>query len=103
MKGSKACWWWGIDRKEGGVGDLAYPLVSDLKREISTKYNVLTDEGVALRGLFVIDKEVSASSTLKYYEKHVQQVLLDIVQRFLLEVFYQLLLNFVQRLLLEDV
>lgn len=46
------------DRKEGGVGDLKYPLVSDLKREISKKYNVLTDDGVALRGLFIIDKEV---------------------------------------------
>ena len=48
------------DRKEGGVGDLAYPLVSDLKREISSKYYVLTRDGVALRGLFIIDKEVCA-------------------------------------------
>jgi len=40
------------------VGDLAYPLVSDLKREITTRYNVLTPDGVALRGLFIIDKEV---------------------------------------------
>ena len=47
-----------VDRKEGGVGDLAYPLVSDLKREISSKYYVLTKDGVALRGLFIIDKEV---------------------------------------------
>lgn len=46
------------DRKEGGVGELKYPLVSDLKREISKKYNVLTEDGVALRGLFIIDKEV---------------------------------------------
>jgi peroxiredoxin (alkyl hydroperoxide reductase subunit C) len=46
------------DRNQGGVGDLAYPLVSDLKREIVQKYNVLTPEGVALRGLFLIDKEV---------------------------------------------
>lgn len=46
------------DRNQGGVGDLAYPLVSDLKREIVQKYNVLTPEGVALRGLFIIDKEV---------------------------------------------
>ena len=30
------------DRNQGGVGDLAYPLVSDLKREITQKYNVLT-------------------------------------------------------------
>jgi hypothetical protein len=41
----------------GGVGDLAYPLVSDLKKEISEAYGVLTDDGVALRGLFIIDPE----------------------------------------------
>ena len=40
------------------MGDLAYPLVSDLKREIVQKYNVLTSDGVALPGLFIIDKEV---------------------------------------------
>lgn len=44
------------DRKEGGVGELNYPLVSDLKREISKKYNVLTEDGVALRGLFIVDE-----------------------------------------------
>jgi peroxiredoxin (alkyl hydroperoxide reductase subunit C) len=49
--------WTQQDRKEGGVGDLKYPLVSDLKKEISMKYNVLTADGVALRGLFIIDKE----------------------------------------------
>eukprot|EP00889_Picochlorum_renovo_P007438 jgi/Picre1/34468/NNA_001936.t1 len=41
----------------GGLGDLAYPLVSDLKREISEAYGVLSEDGVALRGLFIIDKE----------------------------------------------
>ncbi|HEY9813965.1 MAG TPA: peroxiredoxin, partial [Candidatus Sericytochromatia bacterium] len=50
--------WIQTDRKSGGVGDLNYPLVSDLKKEISTAYNVLDpDAGVALRGLFIIDKE----------------------------------------------
>lgn len=49
--------WTQTDRKAGGVGDLKYPLVSDLKKEISAAYNVLTEEGVALRGLFIIDKE----------------------------------------------
>ncbi len=50
--------WIQSDRKSGGVGDLNYPLVSDLKREISTAYNVLdSNEGVALRGLFIIDKD----------------------------------------------
>ncbi|EAZ89229.1 peroxiredoxin [Crocosphaera chwakensis] len=50
--------WIQTPRTEGGVGDIAYPLVSDLKKEISTAYNVLDpDSGVALRGLFIIDKE----------------------------------------------
>ncbi len=50
--------WIQTDRKEGGVGDVNYPLVSDLKKEISTAYNVLDpDAGVALRGLFIIDRE----------------------------------------------
>jgi peroxiredoxin (alkyl hydroperoxide reductase subunit C) len=50
--------WTQTDRKSGGVGDLNYPLVADLKKEISTAYNVLDpDAGIALRGLFIIDKE----------------------------------------------
>ena len=50
--------WIQTDRKNGGVGDLNIPLVSDIKKEISTAYNVLDpDAGVALRGLFIIDKE----------------------------------------------
>lgn len=50
--------WIQTSRKEGGLGDLAYPLVADLKKEISTAYNVLDPaEGIALRGLFIIDKE----------------------------------------------
>jgi peroxiredoxin 2/4 len=50
--------WIQTDRKSGGVGDVAYPLVADLKKEISIAYNVLDpDAGVSLRGLFIIDKE----------------------------------------------
>ncbi|MGC9502366.1 peroxiredoxin [Baaleninema sp.] len=50
--------WIQTDRKSGGVGDLNYPLVSDFKKEISSDYNVLDpDAGVALRGLFLIDKD----------------------------------------------
>jgi peroxiredoxin (alkyl hydroperoxide reductase subunit C) len=50
--------WIQTDRKAGGVGDLDYPLVADLKKEIATAYNVLdSDAGIALRGLFIIDKE----------------------------------------------
>ena len=50
--------WIQTERKAGGLGDLAYPLVSDIKKEISAAYNVLEPEaGVALRGLFLIDKD----------------------------------------------
>jgi peroxiredoxin (alkyl hydroperoxide reductase subunit C) len=50
--------WIQTDRKSGGVGDLNYPLVADIKKELSAAYNVLDpDAGVALRGLFIIDKD----------------------------------------------
>ncbi|MFM2063903.1 MAG: hypothetical protein RLZZ507_3574 [Cyanobacteriota bacterium] len=50
--------WIQTDRKSGGVGDLNYPLVSDIKKEISAAYNVLDPAaGIALRGLFIIDKD----------------------------------------------
>ncbi len=50
--------WIQTDRKRGGVGDLNYPLVADIKKEVSAAYNVLDPEaGVALRGLFIIDKD----------------------------------------------
>ena len=45
---------------------MKYPLVSDLKREISKKYNVLTEDGVALRGLFIVDKEVGSTAVLEW-------------------------------------
>ena len=50
--------WIQTARNQGGIGDINYPLVSDLKKEIATAYNVLDDaEGVALRGLFIIDPD----------------------------------------------
>nr|QCI07375.1 2-Cys peroxiredoxin [Leiomenia cribrosa] len=49
--------WLQTDRDVGGLGDLKYPLVSDITKKISISYNVLTEQGTALRGLFIIDKE----------------------------------------------
>ncbi len=50
--------WLETDRQSGGLGNIKYPLISDLKKEISTAYNVLDPEtGIALRGLFIIDKD----------------------------------------------
>ena len=47
--------WIQTPRNEGGIGDINYPLVSDLKREIAQAYNVLNDDGEADRGLFIIN------------------------------------------------
>jgi len=50
--------WIQTERKLGGIGDINYPLVSDLKKEISQAYNVLDpDAGIALRGLVIIDPD----------------------------------------------
>jgi alkyl hydroperoxide reductase subunit AhpC len=43
-------------RTEGGLGQVAFPMIADLTKELSTKYAVLNAGGVALRGLFLIDK-----------------------------------------------
>ncbi|XP_056425769.1 peroxiredoxin-2-like [Hyla sarda] len=50
--------WTNIPRKEGSLGPMNIPLVSDLKQTISRDYGVLTEEdGVAYRGLFIIDNK----------------------------------------------
>lgn len=43
--------------EDGGIGPVRYPIVSDATKEIARSYGVLLDEGVALRGLFLIDRE----------------------------------------------
>lgn len=48
--------WVNTPRKQGGIGDIAFPIVSDLTKQISEDYGVLLPEaGIALRGLFIID------------------------------------------------
>lgn len=43
---------------EGGIGQVAYPLVADVKHDICRAYDVeFEDAGVAFRGSFLIDKE----------------------------------------------
>ncbi|KAL2345284.1 hypothetical protein Fmac_006569 [Flemingia macrophylla] len=50
--------WVQTNRKSGGLGDLKYPLISDITKSISKSYGVLIpDQGIALRGLFIIDKQ----------------------------------------------
>jgi alkyl hydroperoxide reductase subunit AhpC len=47
--------WINTPRKEGGLGAINYPLLSDLNKDIARDYGVLTADGVALRGLFIIN------------------------------------------------
>jgi alkyl hydroperoxide reductase subunit AhpC len=49
--------WCNTPRNQGGIGKIAYPLVADMNKQISRDYDVLLDAGIALRGLFLIDKE----------------------------------------------
>jgi alkyl hydroperoxide reductase subunit AhpC len=48
--------WVQTPRAQGGLGGLKYPLVSDLTKKVSQDYGVLLEGGIALRGLFLIDK-----------------------------------------------
>jgi peroxiredoxin (alkyl hydroperoxide reductase subunit C) len=43
--------------KKGGIGNIRFPLVADITKSISRDYGVLFGDAVALRGLFLIDKE----------------------------------------------
>jgi len=49
--------WKNTPVKQGGIGNIQYPLVADLDKKISRDYGVLLDAGVALRGTFLIDQE----------------------------------------------
>uniref|UniRef100_A0A0M3ITU3 thioredoxin-dependent peroxiredoxin n=1 Tax=Ascaris lumbricoides TaxID=6252 RepID=A0A0M3ITU3_ASCLU len=48
--------WISQPRREGGLGDMRIPVMADPTQQISRDYGVLKeDEGVAYRGLFIID------------------------------------------------
>lgn len=50
--------WKNTPVNNGGIGNIQYPLVADLTKKIAEQYGVLlADAGVALRGLFLIDKD----------------------------------------------
>ncbi len=49
--------WKNTPVNKGGIGNIQYPLVADLSKQISRDYGVLFGESVALRGLFLIDRD----------------------------------------------
>ena len=52
-----------LSRKKGGLAHLNYPLISDLSQTITRDYKLLTEEGLSLPGVFIIDKE----GIIQYY------------------------------------
>lgn len=50
--------WLSTPKNKGGIQGVTYPLVSDINKNIARDYDVLNPhEGIAYRGLFLIDKE----------------------------------------------
>ena len=50
--------WTNTSKKDGGLGPVQIPLLSDKNHQLSRDYGVLIEEdGVALRGLFLIDPQ----------------------------------------------
>lgn len=54
--------WIKTARENGGLGQINYPLLADITKDLSKDYDVLVDDeedamdGAALRGLFIIDE-----------------------------------------------
>lgn len=83
-------YWQQTEIIEGGIGEISYPLVSDIKKSISRDYGVLHDDAVALRATFIIDDKfivrhqsindlplgrnideiIRIIDAIKHYEKH---------------------------------
>ena len=48
--------WKNTPVEKGGLGQVQFPLVADLTKDIARSYGVLLPGGVALRGTFLIDR-----------------------------------------------
>jgi peroxiredoxin (alkyl hydroperoxide reductase subunit C) len=55
--------WLRTPKAQGGIEGISYPLIADIKKEVSSSFNVLSSDGVAYRGLFLIDK----SGKIRHY------------------------------------
>ncbi len=50
--------WINTPREQNGIAGVRFPLASDMTKEVSRKYGVLIEkDGIALRGLFIIDPD----------------------------------------------
>lgn len=49
--------WRNTPVEKGGIGQIKFPLVADLTKQIARDYGVLINDAVALRGTFLIDRD----------------------------------------------
>ena len=49
--------WKNTPIENGGIGQIQYPLIADLTKQIARDYDVLINDAVALRGTFLIDQD----------------------------------------------
>ncbi len=71
--------WAQVPREDGGIKGVNFPLVADIKKKIARDYGVLLkDAGIALRGLFIINKDgILKSMTINHNDlgRNVDEVL----------------------------
>jgi len=80
--------WSATARKDGGLGAVEFPLLSDRSHKLSKDYGVfIEEEGIALRGLFLIDpkgiirqvcefnfRQIASKSLTRYHIDHYQRL-----------------------------
>lgn len=50
--------WLNTPKSKGGIEGVTYPIIADLTKSVATNYGVLKeDDGIAYRGLFLIDQD----------------------------------------------
>lgn len=49
--------WINTPRAQGGLGEIKFPLLADVNKDAARNFQVLADDGVALRGLFLINPQ----------------------------------------------
>jgi peroxiredoxin (alkyl hydroperoxide reductase subunit C) len=49
--------WKNTPVEKGGIGNVQFPIVADITKQIARDYGVLFNEALALRGLFLINKK----------------------------------------------
>lgn len=50
--------WINLETEKGGLGKINFPIASDITKNVARDYGVLIEEeGIALRGLFIIDPD----------------------------------------------